>query len=308
MEAQHEAVCYGEILWDRLPSGFKPGGAPMNVAYHLQKLGLNPALISRIGKDDWGAELMNILTRHNVSRSFIQQDAEHPTGIVNAVIGQNHEVTYDIVESVAWDYIEWEEGLTELVARSSFFVFGSLAGRNSVSRDTLFKLIEAAPCKVADINLRAPHFTQIVIEALLHNTHILKLNEHELPIIANWFRELYKPEDQVKLIQDHFHIPTIVVTLGGEGALLCREGFITRHNGYRVSVEDTVGSGDAFLAGFLYGTKKGFTGQECLQFANAMGAFIATKSGACPDYNLSEVHELLARYEGKKKAAALVRA
>lgn len=269
----------------------------MNVAYHLQKLGMTPALISRVGKDDRGRQIVEILKEHRVTVDFVQEDGRHGTGVVHATIGANHEVSYDIVEGVAWDFIEWEPSLSELVQGAQFFVFGSLACRTATSRNTLFRLMEGARCKVADINLRAPHYSRIVVEALLHNSDILKLNEHELPVVAGWYRDLNTMEEQVRLVQDVFQIPTIVVTKGGEGALLNKDGVVTTHRGYRVLVEDTVGSGDAFLAGFLYGVQQGLGAEECLRFANGMGAFMATKSGACPDYEVWEVRELVKEHE-----------
>lgn len=302
MNNTYRVVCFGEILWDQLPSGARPGGAPMNVAYHLQKLDMQPALISRVGKDELGQGLLDVLARQGLPLDFIQEDTTRPTGVVNATIGANHEVSYDIVAPVAWDFIQWEERLTNLVQGAEFFVFGSLAARQATSRNTLFQLLEAASFRVADINLRAPHYSREVLESLLRQTNLLKLNEHELPIIAGWFKELTRAEDQVQLLQDSFHIPTIVVTMGGEGALLNKEGMVIRHPGYKVRVEDTVGSGDAFLAGFLFGIKQGLGAAECLQFANAMGAFVATKSGACPDYEVREVRELAGRYEAGQRS------
>src|SRR5215204_40465 len=122
-----DAICFGEILWDLLPWGEKPGGAPMNVAYHLQKLGLNTSLISRTGNDERGGALHHLLSTTGIDTRFMQIDREHKTGIVNATVQANNEVTYDIVYPVAWDFIEWERALSDIVAQSSFFVYGSLA-------------------------------------------------------------------------------------------------------------------------------------------------------------------------------------
>lgn len=302
MDNSYRVVCFGEILWDLLPSGARPGGAPMNVAYHLNKLGLRPAMISRVGRDDRGREILEVLARQGLPLTYVQEDPTQPTGVVNATIGANHEVSYDIVAPVAWDFIQGEERLTRLVQGAEFFVFGSLAARQATSRNTLFQLIEAAAFRVADINLRAPHYSREVLEPLLRHTNLLKLNEHELPILANWFQELSGREEQVQLIQDRFQIPTIVVTMGGNGALLNKEGTVTTHPGYRVAVEDTVGSGDAFLAGFLSATKQGLSAAESLQFANAMGAFVATKSGAWPDYEVQEVKDLIGQPEAGQRS------
>src|SRR5688500_6237442 len=135
-------VCFGEILWDRLPTGDQPGGAPMNVAYHLNQLGVPAALISRVGKDAWGDRLIGLLHDRQVSTSFIQTDESHPTGLVSATVHPNNEVTYEIHEDAAWDFIQMNGSCASLLQQAQYFVFGSLAARNEQSRKTLFTLLE----------------------------------------------------------------------------------------------------------------------------------------------------------------------
>ncbi|MFL5774284.1 MAG: carbohydrate kinase family protein [Flavisolibacter sp.] len=293
----YDVVCFGEILWDLLPSGARPGGAPMNVSYHVGKLGLPAALISRVGKDNHGNELLRILNNNGQTTDFIQIDPDHTTGVVNASIGENNEVTYEIVHPVAWDFIERKDILLSMVEQSPYFIFGSLVCRDIHSRKTLMELIEIAQKKVVDINLRPPHFTKEIVEYLLHSADIIKLNEHELPLISAWYHSFIDEEEQARWLQEHFSIPIVVVTKGGKGAFLCSEGKIFRHEGYKVKVADTIGSGDAFLAGFLSRMHSGLGMDECLRFANSMGAFIASKTGACPKYDVGEVMEAGAKSE-----------
>jgi fructokinase len=293
MMQEFKAICYGEILWDVLPSGAKPGGAPMNVAYHLQKLGITATLISKIGKDNWGDGLIALLQKQNIDTSYIQIDKEHATGIVNAWLKEGNEVEYDIVFPVAWDFISMQQELISLVQQTKYFVFGSLASRNDVSRNTLLQLLESANTKVLDINLRPPHFKRATVETLLHQTDILKLNEHEVNLIAGWFNKSGSLQDQVKILQEHFKIDTILVTRGEHGALINERGNFYEHSGFKVKVEDTVGSGDSFLAAYLFKRDNNETPQESLAFANALGAFIATQSGACPPYSLEMVTHLI---------------
>lgn len=289
MQNPFDVVCFGEILWDVLPTGAKPGGAPMNVAYHLQKLGLKAALISRIGNDRRGEDLLSVLEQNGVPTQFVQRDPLQPTGVVNAMPHESNEVTYEIVHPVAWDFIAPQEGLPELVSQAQFFVFGSLAARDHTSANCLWQLVESAQTRVVDINLRPPHFSRSQVETLLHKADILKLNEHELPLLASWYSELSNEKAQVMFLQDRFSIPTIIVTKGGKGALVCQEGKLYAHPGFTVTVADTVGSGDAFLAGFLAKTKEGLPIEERLQFANALGALIASKQGACPAYEPGDI-------------------
>ena len=121
----HNVVCFGEVLWDVLPSGAKPGGAPMNVAYHLHKSCMNPAMITRIGKDEWGSKLKTLLQQQGISTQYIQIDEAHQTGLVNATLKENNEVEYEIVYPVASDFMEWREELSVLVQNADYFVFGS---------------------------------------------------------------------------------------------------------------------------------------------------------------------------------------
>jgi len=289
----HKVVCFGEVLWDILPSGAVPGGAPMNVAYHLQKLNKNPALITRIGIDDKGQQLMNIFSGHGVCTDFFQVDGKYQTGKVFANPNEYNEVVYDIVKPVAWDFIAWDDSLPDLVANAGYFVYGSLAARSKVSKDTLFRLLEMAKNKVLDINLRAPHYNRRIVEQLLRKADIMKMNLAELELITGWFSNYTSIEDRLKSIGDKFRLSNLVVTMGGDGALLLMNGEITKHPGFKVAVVDTVGSGDAFIAGLLSQLLDSAGNEATLEFASGLGAFIATQRGACPEYDIKEVKELI---------------
>lgn len=289
----HKVVCFGEVLWDILPSGAVPGGAPMNVAYHLHKQQKNPALITSIGIDEKGEQLVKIFSDYGICTDFFQVDYEHETGKVFAEPNEHNEVVYDIVKPVAWDYIKWEDDFENLVSNANYFVFGSLASRNNVSKKTLFQLLEYAENKVLDINLRAPHFNRRIVEELLSKADFLKLNLAELELITGWFSKHTSIEDRVRSITDKFKIQNMVVTMGGEGAVLYYNGNEYLQKGYRVDVVDTVGSGDAFLAGLLGRLLDNASPVNALEFASGLGAFIATQKGACPVYNVDEIYNLL---------------
>lgn len=291
--SQHQVVCFGEVLWDILPSGALPGGAPMNVAYHLKKLGANPALITKIGLDDYGKKLVDMLAGNGLNTEYIDVDYDQPTGLVYANPNEHNEVVYDIVNPSAWDFIQWKEEYVPLLRQAQFFVFGSLTSRNKASRDTLARLLDVAKTKVLDINLRPPHYHRTNIEYLLQKADILKVNIAELELITGWFSQHQSVEDRMKLMQDQFDIKTLIVTMGGDGALVNANGTIYRHPGFKITVADTIGSGDSFLAGFLSQLLKGAPVEAALAFASAVGAFIATQSGACPDYDPSEVGKLM---------------
>jgi len=295
----HKVVCFGEVLWDILPSGPVPGGAPMNVTYHLHKQQKNPALITRIGLDDKGKELLNIFSNYGVCTDYFQVDYDHETGKVFAEPNEHNEVVYDIVMPVAWDFIQWEDSFENLIADAEFFVFGSLSARNQVSKNTLLKALEIAKNKVLDINLRAPHFNRRIVEELLSKADFLKINLAELELITGWFSKYKSIDDRVKSINDKFNNSNVVVTLGGDGAMLFLNEKVYKHSGYKVEVADTVGAGDAFLAGLLTKLLDKASPENALAFASGLGAFIATQTGACPQYSNADIENLMIQKKQK---------
>ena len=286
------AICYGEILWDVLPDGPQPGGAPLNVAYHLNKMGVKTSLISRIGDDINGRKLVQLMDLWGINKSLIQTDEEHQTSQVLARMGNGNEVTYEIVYPVAWDFISTAEGLTGESNKSEYFVYGSLASRNNISRDTLVSLLDTPATKVFDINLRPPFINRSLLEVLLRKADIVKFNEAELDIVQVMFKGSYAAEgDKIKFIQEHFGIPEIIVTKGEFGASYYKGAAGYHIWGSEIKVADTIGSGDSFLAAFIANHRKDIHPKEILKNAVAMGGFIATKKGGCPQYTLSEYIE-----------------
>lgn len=298
VDNKYDVVCFGEVLWDVLPSGAVPGGAPMNVAYHLHKQKKNPALITRVGNDERGKELINIFSEFGVCTDYFQKDISHETGVVYAKPNEQGDVVYDIVMPVAWDFIEWNELLNDLVATADYFVFGSLAARNEVSKNTLFRLLEAANYKALDINLRPPHYNRKIVEELISNCNFLKLNLEELELISSWYSNFNSLEDCVKIITEKFKTDNIVVTKGTNGASLFMAGKAYHHPGFKVKVKDTVGSGDAFLAGLIAKLSSGMSPAETLEYACGLGSFIATQTGGCPRYSINQVEELIKKGSG----------
>lgn len=295
-------LCFGEVLWDILPEGMKPGGAPLNVAYHLSRTGVNSSLISRVGKDDLGRQLLAQMKSWNLSASLFQEDERYPTGTVVAEMDEHHEVAYTIVAPVAWDFIHWEQRYAA-ASEADALVFGSLIMRNIVSYETLEGLLSASSYRVFDVNLREPHVEQQKILSALAKTELLKLNQHELGVIGSWIGpEAASESDTVHRLQDRFSIPGIILTRGKDGATYYEGGQVYTSRIYPVKVADTVGSGDAFLAAFLSARFAGKMIDQSLDAAAALGAFVASRQGACPDYTPSEGSLFL---EGKGLKAVL---
>jgi fructokinase len=282
-------ICYGEILWDMLPDGPQPGGAPLNVAYHLNKMGVPTSIISRIGNDKGGDELAELLDKWGIKKHLLQIDQEHPTSSVIAKMNNGNEVSYDIIFPVAWDFINNSETIKKQLNPSTYFIYGSLASRNDTSRETLFDILESDVVKVLDINMRPPYMNKDLLRALLHKADIVKFNQAELEMTQMLFKSSsYNEASQVKFIQDYFNIPEVIITKGEFGASYYKNEKSYQVWGTEVKVVDTIGSGDSFLAAFLAGHYLHEEPEKILKNAIAMGAFIATKKGGCPEYSLSE--------------------
>ncbi|MEZ4884317.1 MAG: carbohydrate kinase [Chitinophagales bacterium] len=286
-------ICFGEVLWDILPSGKKAGGAPMNVAYHLQNFGISTSMISSVGKDNLGLELIAFLQQHSLPTDFITQDDTLPTGTVHVQLDENGSPSYEIVSSVAWDNIPLDEARQKAVKEADALVFGSLACRSVGSRETLMSLAQLAPMRIFDLNLRSPFYSQELIEKLLSVANVVKMSDEELEIIGNWYLEDFDVTTVLQLVSKKFGIDTIVLTKGKEGAVCLNEDKMYHQSSFPIKVVDTIGSGDSFLAAFL---KKMFNLddiQSCLEFACAMGGLVASSKGGTPKITEQDVYEFI---------------
>lgn len=283
------AVCYGEILWDVLPDGPQPGGAPLNVAYHLNKFGVHTGIISKIGNDNKGKSLIKLLDEWGISQRMIQVDDMYPTSEVIAKMSADNEVSYEIVFPVAWDFIIVNESIIKQVETAKYLIFGSLSSRNEVSRASLHTLFNTPAIKVLDVNLRPPYVNSDYLQALLKETDIVKFNQQELEMAQALFGGVFQNEyHQVKFIRERFEINEVIVTKGQYGASYYKGHEVYSATGTEIVVNDTIGSGDAFLAAFIANHHLNDSPQNLINNAVAMGAFVATKKGGCPEYELSE--------------------
>ncbi|MBK6478115.1 MAG: carbohydrate kinase [Saprospiraceae bacterium] len=281
-------ICFGEILWDMLPQGKMPGGAPMNVAFHLHRLGLNASPLTALGKDDLGYELADFLRSKLIPTDLIQWN-DQPTGQVLVQLNEKQEASYNIQAPAAWDFIKIkEELLSNLNPLAPILVFGSLACRSEINRRSLQRLWTVASLKICDINLRTPFYNQELVHHLFSNTDWIKINHEELTLITSWFGLVTNNEsDQANLLLNTFpEVDMILVTRGDQGAAYYDRDSSYSHPGYKVEVVDTIGSGDSFLAMFLAKALSGLSPEECLRYACAMGASVAARSGATPDFDL----------------------
>jgi fructokinase len=285
-------VCFGEMLWDVFPYAKIAGGAPMNVALHLYHLGTEVSLISRIGDDQDGGDLLEFVQQYGLATDQISVDPSLPTGRVIVDDSDKENIRYKIVQPAAWDNIEWNEELQHKVNQAGAFIFGSLAARGETSRVTLLHLLDSPALKVFDINLRSPFYSKEGLQELLSRTDILKLNEEELQILSEYHGLLGNTVSAMKELSALYSLRMICVTKGKNGADLYADNSFLSHPGFVVTVEDTVGSGDAFLAALVDGYLSGKRYEQILEDACALGALVATRKGGTPRYTPVDIERI----------------
>lgn len=283
---QPTIIGLGEVLWDLLPEGKQFGGAPANFAYHAKAMGADAHVVSAVGDDELGREILGRLDGLGVHRRLVAVDAEHPTGTVSVELDAHGKPDFTIHTGVAWDFIPDMPGLEELAARADAVCFGSLAQRSEVSRATIRRFLDATGngcLRVFDINLRQHYFNAEVVAESLGHADVLKLNDDELPVVAEL---LSLPSDEgpfldAVLPQHGFRL--VALTKGAAGSVLrSRDGTFTVP-GTRVKVADTVGAGDAFTAAVVMGLLAGRDLDAVNRHANDVAAYVCTQSGATPD-------------------------
>ncbi len=276
----------GELLWDVLPSGKKLGGATANFAFHVMQLGGKGSIISAVGNDDDGNEIIELLKKKGMDTALISRLDLFPTGTVNVEIDQNGIPTYNIHTEVAWDYIPYKKSWKSRLAIASAICFGSLAQRSTVSAQTIHQVLKLVPyncLKILDINLRQNFFTKEVIEQSLYCADILKLNEDELQVIAKMANLRGTDEEKLSTILDRFSVKLIALTKGGQGSLLFTHEEKSWLESPKVKIADTVGAGDSFTAAMTMGLLNGWPLVKVHQNAVRVSAYVCTQSGAMPE-------------------------
>lgn len=283
-------VCFGEVLFDVFPTYRKIGGAPLNVALRFASLGANAHIISRIGNDEIGCELIDFVRANGVDTSSIQIDEIFNTGEVIVQLNEKGSASYTINYPVAWDKIICIPEDEIIVKKADALVFGSLVCRDSVSQDSLLEIINYAKYAVFDVNLRAPFYTKELLVNLMMQSDFIKCNDEELYEIATFMNSPYHSLEQNMLfIAEQTNTKHLCVTKGSHGAVLYYNEKMYYNSGYKIDVEDTVGSGDSFLAGLIFKLLNDGNPQEAIDFACAIGAIVAKNAGANPKISNIEI-------------------
>ena len=293
---QFTVVGLGEILWDFLPTGKQLGGAPANFAYHAQALGARGIVVSCIGQDDLGKEILQKLHEVNLDTTHMAVDMQHATGTVSVELDPEGKPEYIIHEDVAWDFIPYDSSLDVLAERTDAVCYGSLCQRSSVSRTTVQTFIEAMKpncLRICDINLRQTYYNRDIVHDMLYRSSVLKLNDEELPIVAQLLGIDGGNEQILLKLQQRYDLKLIVLTMGAEGStLFTMRGASSYKITESISVADTVGTGDAFTAVVCMGLLQNWELDKINKTANQLAAFVCTQKGAMPPVSSRLVEDL----------------
>lgn len=288
-----KAVSFGEVLWDVFSDGKKIGGAPLNLALRMQSLGCKAAMISAIGNDQDGEDIIEYVTGKGLDTSGIITVENYPTGLVQVYVNERGSASYEISYPSAWDKISLNADVNNIVEEADVLIYGSLACRDNISKSSLLQLLQLNVYKVFDVNLRPPHYTPETILELMKKADFIKFNDEELIEIARSLgSQTPLLEDNIEFIAHKTGVKAICVTKGKHGAILLWNGETYNNNGYKVNVVDTVGAGDSFLATLIMKLLANETPQIALNYACAMGALVAASAGANPEISAEQIEEL----------------
>lgn len=279
-------VGMGEALWDVLPEGKKIGGAPANFAYHVSQFGFDSRVVSAVGNDELGDEILDVFSdkelKHRIER------VDFPTGTVQVALDGEGVPCYEIKENVAWDNIPFTDELKRLALSTRAVCFGSLAQRSEVSRATINRFLDTMPdiegqLKIFDINLRQHFYTKEVLKESFEKCNVLKINDEELVVISRMFGYPgIDLQDKCWILLAKYNLKMLILTCGTNGSYVFTPGAVSFQETPKVPVADTVGAGDSFTAAFCASVLTGKTIKEAHKLAVEVSAYVCTQSGAMP--------------------------
>ncbi|QDT40400.1 2-dehydro-3-deoxygluconokinase [Gimesia alba] len=276
----------GELLWDCFGDERRPGGAPANVAFQANQLGCQGTVVTRVGDDALGTELLEFLKQQQLSTEYVQIDETHPTGTVTVEFSDANDPQYTIHEQVAWDHLEFNDQLAALMKQAQAVCFGTLAQREADSRESIHQCLAAtsSACLVVyDINLRQKYYDRDWIERSLTAAKIVKLNQDEVQVLSELLAISAEDLQAFALhLQQAYGVDAICITRGAEGCLIFADDRQYDIPGTPVEVADAVGAGDAFTAALISRRLLGWGWEQAVLFANRVGGLVASQAGAMP--------------------------
>lgn len=285
-QMKNTVVGIGELLWDVFPERKVLGGAPANFAYHISQFGYDGYAVSAVGQDALGMEILSSLEDKRLNH--LVECTEYPTGTVQVTLNENGVPNYEICEGVAWDNIPYTIYTDNLAKNTQTVCFGSLAQRNTVSRQTINKFLSAMPAdslKIFDINLRQHFYTKELIHESLLSANMLKLNDDEVKIIARYYdygHTQASEQDFCQKILHEYQLELLILTKGTDGSFVFTPKETSFQPTPKVHVADTVGAGDSFTAAFVASYLRGNRIADAHQLAIEVSAYVCTQHGAMP--------------------------
>lgn len=290
----------GEILWDVIGPTEHLGGAPLNFAAHAQTLGHEVFPVSAVGDDERGHRALELIRRRGISTEFIRVLPDQPTGTAQVELDLDGKPTFRIVRPVAYDFVELSTADIQALTRldPQWIYVGTLFHTSSAALGSTLRLLEHLPSaqRFYDINLRDENWNLTAVEQLSSHSTVVKLNDWEAQCLDATFDMEGEHESIASFARrwaDRFAVEIMCVTSGERGCSILKSGQLTQVPGFRVDIIDTVGAGDAFAAGFVHGLSQGWNIEQIGRFANAVGAVVASKPGAIPEWSIDEVQEKL---------------
>ncbi|WP_099463738.1 MULTISPECIES: carbohydrate kinase family protein [Parabacteroides] len=274
----------GELLWDVLPTGKRAGGAPINFVYHATQLGAEGYAISAVGNDVFGTEILQELDKNHIS--YYISTVEYPTGSVMVEL-KDGIPSYTIIEGVAWDHIPLTQDAIDLMKRTDAVCFGTLAQRAPESRETLRTLLSYIPedsLRFFDINIRQSYYSKELIDSLLEQANVFKINDEELELLRSMFSLEGSVDDVCNWFMEAYSLKYLILTAGADFSTIYSTGEKSTIPTPKVKVADTVGAGDSFSGAFVYSILTGKSLREAHQKAVETAAFVCTQEGAWPPY------------------------
>lgn len=290
-------VGMGEVLWDMLPEGKKIGGAPANFAYHVSQYGFDGCVVSAVGDDKLGNEILESFNNRHLN--YLIQRVPYPTGTVQIELDEAGIPCYEIKENVAWDNIPFTVDLEKLAKKTRAVCFGSLAQRNTVSRETINRFLDvmsdaAGQYRVFDVNLRQGFYDKEILCNSMKRCNILKINDEELIAVSRMFEYPgIDLEDKCRALLSEYGLEILILTCGVNGSYVFTRENVSFVNTPKIEVADTVGAGDSFTATFISAILKGKSIREAHELAVEVSAYVCTQNGAMPELPISIKSRLL---------------
>lgn len=292
-----QAISIGEVLWDIIGSAEHLGGAPFNFALHLRNLGHSVHFLSAVGDDERGQRVLRRMRDTGLSTNYTPQLAQYPTGTASVLLDGNGQPRFVINHPAAYDFplLPDADAARLCSPAPNLIYFGTLFQMSPPAREVTLKILDRCPStrRFYDVNLRSDSYEPELVRDLMARANVIKVNDEEVSMITSMFSDPAESLEQFcRNYARKFGWEAVCVTGGAEGCVLLVQDEFVASPGYPVPVVDTIGAGDAFAAALAHGLEAGWKPDKIGDFANRVGALIASRAGATPPWTIQEAAAL----------------